>query len=158
MSCAIVFRWTVIDRPPHHHQSSPLPSPIMSNSACHYLPIPLKSSKQQKHVICRIRGSPSSLPLDLIVTDGESAFSKERPFPPPFQADKKYRKVPFVRVKAQASMVQMKNGNKFYLRPCSELNKMMYNFLLTSRRCRTSLLYSNTRRKLIIDLCSTKYG
>ena len=27
-----------------------------------------------------------------------------------------------------------------------------------SRRCRTSLLYSNTRRKLIIDLCSTKYG
>jgi hypothetical protein len=47
----------------------------MPPSACHYLPIPLKSSKNNTQVICRIEGSSDSLPLIITAVANDNGFS-----------------------------------------------------------------------------------
>jgi len=46
----------------------------MATEPKHYISIPLKSCKHSKSVVCRISGSPDSLPLNIVATDGQSPF------------------------------------------------------------------------------------
>jgi hypothetical protein len=108
-----------------------------SLSQAHYLAIPLKNPNQFKHVICRILGSRDSLPLTIVATDGESAFSANCVTPRIIATNDKSPTKTFEVVKVGVSMAGMKSGKKLLLMHYLAWQKVISNSPRSSTKVET---------------------